>query len=239
MDTVIVTGAAGGMGSAVCRRLLREGAAVVGIDSSWQRLEALTVELGALPFVSLCVDLGAPELLTRLEPLVEGARITGLVNLCGVSLGSPIEALSDEDWAESFAVNATAPMRLARFCAPLMREVGGGSLVNVSSPVGFIGAKKPSYAASKAALQGLTMSLARNLGPDGIRVNLLLPGPTTTFMTSDWSDAKRAAVAASSFLGRLCQPDDVAAVIRFLLSADASYMTGAIVDLTAGSMFTH
>ncbi len=239
METIVVTGAAGGMGVALCQRLLTRGWAVVGLDQSATRLEALASESRGMPFTPVCADLAAPDLLDRLTAPVAGKRVVGLVNLAGISVGSSIDSLTDAAWERSLAVNTTAPMRLAKFCAPLMQAAGGGSIVNVSSPVGLIGAKKPSYAASKGALHGLTMSLARNLGTHGIRVNLLLPGPTITHMTTDWPDERRAAIAASSFLGRLCTPEDVAGVIAFLLSTESSYMTGSVVDLTAGSMFTH
>jgi NAD(P)-dependent dehydrogenase (short-subunit alcohol dehydrogenase family) len=154
-------------------------------------------------------------------------------------MGNDIFHLEDADWLESFAINVSPAMVLARALAPMMAASGGGSIVNVGSPAAIVGARKPSYAASKAALSGLTLSLARNLGPKGIRVNLFLPGPMITPMTEDWPEEKRAAIAASSFLGRLCQPEESAAVIAFLLSPAASYITGAVIDGTAGSMFGH
>jgi NAD(P)-dependent dehydrogenase (short-subunit alcohol dehydrogenase family) len=134
-------------------------------------------------------------------------------------------------------VNVTAPMLLTKACAPRMTGERGGVIVNVSSPVAHVGAKKASYAASKAALHGLTMSSAKALGSKNIRVNTLLPGPTITKMTEDWSEARRASVAQESFLGRLSEPEEVAEMICCLLSDEARYMTGAIVDLTAGSLW--
>lgn len=241
---VIVTGAAGGMGCAVCARLLSEGWTVIAIDSHAERLKSLEDKLhkeapiGKL--TTLEIDLTVPDL----EETVGGSidpttNFTGLVNLAGISVGDTIGRLTDSDWNHSFEVNVSAAMRLSRLCAPLMARSGSGSIVNVSSPVAYIGARKPSYAASKAALIGLTMSLARNLGPDNIRVNILLPGATTTNMTKDWTEEKISAVANSNFLQRMCSPTDVAGVISFLLGDDSSYMTGAVVDLTAGGMVGH
>ncbi|WP_299311920.1 SDR family oxidoreductase, partial [uncultured Halomonas sp.] len=163
----------------------------------------------------------------------------GLVNLVGVSRGKPIEQLEDNDWAASFDINVTPAMRLIRLVAPGMRTAGAGSIVNVGSPVGLVGANKPSYAASKAALHGLTMSAARNLGSSGVRVNLLLPGPTITEMTRDWPEERRRAVAQGTFLKRLCQPEEIADMIAFLLGDRSTYLTGSVIDMTAGSLWGH
>jgi Dehydrogenases with different specificities (related to short-chain alcohol dehydrogenases) len=130
-------------------------------------------------------------------------------------------------------------MRLIRALAPSLQVRGRGSIINVGSPVGVVGARKPQYAASKAALHGLTMSCARAMGKDGVRVNLLLPGPTITRMTQDWSVQQRENVARGSALQRLCLPEEVAATIAFLLGDDSSYITASVVDMTAGSMLGH
>ena len=241
---VIVTGAAGGMGYAVCTRLLTEGWTVVGLDNHTQRLMELKEEIlsKAMPgsLITLEADLTHPGLEERVSEVIDpSAKLSGLVNLAGISIGDSIEQLTDAAWIESFEVNVTAAMRLSRLCAPLMRQSGGGSIVNVASPVAYIGARKPSYAASKAAIIGLTMSLARNLGPSGIRANILLPGATITNMTGDWTEKRRESVARTNFLNRLCTPDEIASVITFLLGSDSSYMTGAVVDVTAGGMVGH
>ena len=157
----------------------------------------------------------------------------------GVSRGGGLNELKDDDWHHAFEVNVTPAMRLTRALAPLLQARGQGSIVNVGSPVGVVGARKPQYAASKAALHGLTMSCARALGKDGVRVNLLLPGPTITRMTEDWSAAQREAVAQGSALKRLCKVEEVAATIAFLLGPDSSYLTASVLDMTAGSMMGH
>ena len=235
----MVTGASGGMGQSLVELLIGSGARVIGLDHNEKRLRKIAEQLNGEYFRPVVVDIGNDGLETFLmDHLDDVSDLRGLVNLAGVSVGDSIDSLTDADWSRSFDVNVTAAMRLTRFCAPLMQKTGG-SIVNVSSPVGFIGARKPSYSASKAALQGLTMSTARNLGSDNIRVNLLIPGTTITFMTEDWPENKRQAIAKESFLGRLCQPDEIARVIRFLLSSDSSYITGSIIDATAGIMFGH
>ena len=242
MKRVIVTGAAGGMGKAVCATLLERGFAVLGLDHNQARIQTLSQQWVEKPFHGHVVELGDSRLEGRVGTMLAEmgwSTLFGLVNLAGVSVGDSLEKLTDQDWDTSLRVNVTAPMVLSRFRAGRMRAYGSGSIVNVSSPVGFIGARKPSYAASKAALTGLTMSAARNLGADNIRVNLLLPGTTLTFMTNDWPAQRQEAVANESFLKRMCTPPEVAGVIAFLLSDDATYMTGSIVDMTAGSMVGH
>ena len=236
--TIIVTGAAGGMGASTCRALTAEGDDVIAIDSDSGVLHQLAAES---PLVHpLAVDLRASELLARVDDaLLALPPVAGLVNMAGISTGHAIEQLDDEAWAHSFDVNVTPAMRLIRALAPRLRERGGGSIVNVGSPVGLIGARKPSYAASKAALHGLTMSCARNLGPDSIRVNLLLPGATMTGMTRDWDHARCAEVARGNFLGRLCTPQEIAGVVAFLLGEASSYITGSVIDMTAGGLWGH
>mgnify|MGYP006421359589 CR=1 FL=1 len=228
------------MGTAVCDLLVQRGYAVIGIDSNTKHLEDLQNQLSSRSFTGIACDLRNPDFAEKLIDTVEQVpALTGLVNLAGISRGNDIEHLLDQDWEASFQVNADAPMKLTRLCVPAMQRAGHGSIVNVSSPVGLIGARKPSYAASKAALLGLTMSLARNLGPYNIRVNMLLPGATITYMTDDWPSERRATVAAGTFLGRLSEPREIATVIAFLISPEASYMTGSVVDVTAGGMVGH
>jgi len=231
-----VTGAAGGMGTALCRLLDARGFDLVAIDHNHDRLKSLGIMLGDRHRL-LEVSVEQPDLSARVEACLTSDPL-GLVNLAGVSLGSVVNDLDEADWRRSFSINVDAPMRLARLCMPRMRQKGG-SIVNVCSPVAFVGARKPAYAASKAALHGLTMSLARDGGPDGIRVNTLLPGATITNLTADWDAAKRQAIADRTFLRRLCTSEEIAEVIAFLLSPAASYLTGSIIDLTAGSIHGH
>lgn len=226
------------MGSATCRYLAQQGWQVLAIDQVSESLQQLCKQT---PNVTpLLADLADPAMTRLVEGALQGMPpVSGLVNMAGISVGNIIDQLDDESWEQSFAVNVSPAMRLIRLLAPTFKAQGGASVVNVGSPVGIVGARKPSYAASKAALHGLTVSCARNLGPSNIRVNLLLPGPTITKMTDDWSQERRSAIAESCFLKRLCTPEEIARMIAFLLGPDASYLTGSVVDMTAGSMWGH
>ncbi len=234
--SVIVTGAAGGMGRECCRYLSSLGWHVLAIDRNTERLSALaSAEISILN-----IDIADPKLVQQVEAkLAELPPVWGLVNLAGISQGDRLNKLTDEDWQRSFDVNVTPAFRLTQALAPLMQKNGGGSIVNVSSPVGYIGANKPSYAASKAAMHGLTMSCARNLGEQQIRVNLLLPGTTITEMTKDWSLQRQQSIAQETLLKRLCTPQEIAEGIAFLLSEHSRYMSGSVLDMTCGSMWGH
>jgi NAD(P)-dependent dehydrogenase (short-subunit alcohol dehydrogenase family) len=235
---VIITGAAGGMGKATCQLLTQHHYQVIAVDHHVDRLIAVKQKIPGLK--TLAIDLTDEHLTTHLQQTLDpNSTLVGLVNMAGISKGNSINQLTDQEWNDSFAINVTPAMQLIRFVAPYMQQQKQGSIINIGSPVGFIGARKPSYAASKAALQGLTMSCARNLGGDRIRVNLLLPGPTMTYMTADWDEQRCQSIADGSFLKRLCTPREIAQVIVFLLGEQSTYITGSIIDMTAGSMYGH
>jgi len=234
---IVVTGAAGGMGRAITQLLL-QNYGVIAIGNNMEKLNSYITEHQS-DLITCEVDFSNHNWIDCMDSLLAEHELYGIVNLAGTSCGDQLEKMSDEDWAYSFAVNVTAPMQLTRWAAPLLKQQKSGSIVNVGSPVGILGARKSSYAASKAALIGLTMSSARELGQSHVRVNLLLPGPTITDMTSDWNEEKRSCIAKGSFLNRLCEPEEVAQMVKFLLSEQNSYMTGAVVDMTAGSMMGH
>lgn len=234
--TVIITGAAGGMGRACCQHLTSLGWHILAIDNVAERL----AQLPKHNITPLCVDLADDALINQVaEALTALPKVWGLVNLAAISKGDDITNLNMADWSTSFAVNVTPAYLLIQHIAPALIANGGGSIVNVTSPVGYIGARKPSYAASKAALHGLTMSCARNLGANNIRVNLLIPGTAITEMTKDWSEEKQAAIAKDTLLKRLCTPEEIAHSVAFLLSEQSSYMTGSILDLSCGGMWGH
>lgn len=214
------------MGASLCRILDNRGYMVLPID---RHSSGLANEL-------VC-ELADTDLPTRLSARLDALPpVSGLANVAGESIGSSLLEASTEEWNSMIETNLTAPMTLAKCLIPSMIERGGGAIVNVGSPVGFVGARKPGYAASKAGLIGLTMTIARQYGKHGIRCNLLLPGATITNMTQDWDQTKRDKIASTSFLGRLCSADDLAEVMAFLLSDTSRCITGAVIDATAGQM---
>lgn len=232
---VVVTGATGGLGKAICERAIRDGYYVLAVGRDFARFSLLADPGSMTPLIA---DLTDPHVGAIVDEAISHlplpVQLCGIVHAAGISVGDEIEEIRDEAWDEAMTVNAGSAMRLVRSLVPRLKQANGASVVFVASPVALIGARKVSYAASKAALLGLNAALALQLGKHGIRVNALLPGPTITGMTQDWDAQKRAQIAAQSPLGRLCTPDEAAAVVSFLLGADASALTGTIIDATGG-----
>lgn len=230
---VIVTGSSSGLGSAV-----------VGLLCSDARFEVFAVDINPPEFETkshfMPTDLSdrnsVEELVSSLSTATNN-DIYAVVNIAGISVGKSIVGMDENDWDKMLQVNLTSPAILISKLQGIM--VDGGRIVNVSSPVSVTGSNKPGYSASKAGMHGLTMSVAKNLGPRNILVNTVFPGPMITGMTQKWSQDKRDSIATESFLGRLTTSEEVANGIKFLLNPETTGITGSILDFTAGSMFTH
>jgi 3-oxoacyl-[acyl-carrier protein] reductase len=234
----IVTGSTAGIGLAVARRLRAEGARVV---TSGRRKDGV----GDLHIAADLTDpVAAEELVAATEAAFGSADC--LVNNVGGTRIRTLEALTDLDWQASFELNLMTAVRTTRAALPGMRERGRGSIVNVSST----SAKRPSasmpdYSVMKAAMLSFSRLIADRYAKDGIRCNAVTPGPTAT---DAWlaaggladqqgnRDEVLAKVGAGRPLGRLAQPDEIAAVIVFLLSERASYVTGAAWSADGGSV---
>jgi gluconate 5-dehydrogenase len=237
----LVTGATRGLGRAAAEALLRAGATVVLSASNRERLEETARALAAegLRASACACDLADPgqveELARRL--LREQARVDVLVNNAGVTFPHALDDYPEAAWRRTFRVNLEAPFQLARLVAPRMRELGGGSIINMTSIGAELGfPDNPAYLAAKGALKQLTRSLAFDLGRHGIRVNNLGPGYFRTDMVSaSWSDPeRRAARAGRTLLGRWGEPEDLAGAILFLASDASRYMTGQDLYVDGG-----
>ena len=234
----IVTGSTGGIGLEVARMLGAEGARVVTSGRRPDGLGELHVQTDlALP--------GQPERLVA-ETAARFGRVDCLVNNVGGSEIKHFEELADEDWEASWQLNVMSAVRAIRAAVPLMRERGGGAIVNVSSTA----AKRPStgmpdYSVTKAALLSLSRLVADLYAKDGIRCNAVTPGPTATQAwlgkggLADQQGARDevlARVAAARPLGRLAEPAEIASVVVFLCSDRASYVTGAAWSADGGTV---
>lgn len=218
--TAIVTGAAAGIGRAVSARLVADGWRVIGVD-----LVDASVPSGEL----LIGDAGDPSLLTRAVKAA-GDRLEGLVCAAGVPPRPPWD--DPGRWEEAIRVDLTAPFTAVRIAWPALRAARG-SVVLVGSIVGTVegSPRSAGYAAAKAGLEGLARSAALVGGPDGVRVNVVAPGPIeTSFDEPLLPPEERADVP----LGRMGSAEEVAGAIAWLLGPDATYVTGSVVRIDGG-----
>jgi NAD(P)-dependent dehydrogenase (short-subunit alcohol dehydrogenase family) len=235
----IITGGAHGMGEAEARLFVREGAAVVIADVLEEMGEAVAADLAAAQGRTLFVrtDVTAEAdwraLITR--TLETYGRLDILVNNAGIS-GSAVGAeLSLEGWNRLMAVNATGVFLGTTLAAEQMAKVGRGSIVNISSIMGFVGAGDghPGYAASKGAVRLLTKAAAVRWGPHGVRVNSVHPGYMPAMLGATNAGGRAAKIALTP-MGRLGEPIEVAYGVLFLASDEASFVTGAELVIDGG-----
>ena len=231
--TSLITGGAQGIGAAVARRLARRGDRVWLADLEDKRAagEGLADDLGG-EFVA--IDVSEPSSVGQVIKGCEGLDV--LVNCAGITIpGEPVDEVSPEHWNAQIAVNLTGTWLCLRAAVASMRPRGWGRIVNLASGLATRGMPgSAAYAASKAGVTGLTRAAAADLAPLGITVNGVSPGYVDTPMTRDFPAALRAARLAEIGMGRFADPDEIAAVVEFLSSEDAGYVTGEIVDVTGG-----
>lgn len=238
---VVVTGAASGMGRATAHMLAGEGAAVGLVDRDAEGLARVTGEISDAGgrAHSVVADLGQDSAPAAAVAEVRDSlgAIDGLVNNAGMSLPAPIDGDDFERiWAATMTVNLTACARFIRAALPDLRREGAGRIVNVASTegLGATGGITP-YTVSKHGVIGLTRSLAVELGPAGVTVNCVCPGPINTGMTATIPDEGKAVFARRrTVLGRYGEPEEVAHATLSLLLPAASYITGAILVVDGG-----
>ncbi len=243
----MVTGAAGGFGRATARRLHEEDASVALWDIDAERVHAFAAELepGGQSVLALAVDVGdsaaVDEAAARTR--AELGPIEILVNNAGVVDAARPWEVSDESWERHFRVNAAGTFYCIRACLPDMRERRYGKIVNIGSLAAQQGrpTTNPSYAASKGAVLGLTVSLARHLGEYGISVNAINPGFIRTDIHDQFSDEQLAPLTADIPLhrrgerGEHGRPEDIAAAVAFLVSPDSDFVSGEYLSVNGAT----
>ena len=235
-QTALVTGASGGIGGAVARALHRQGAAVTLAGTRIAALQALADELGERAHVATAdlADPAAPDGLIRDAEAAMG-RVDILVNNAGITRDTLALRMRDEDWQAVLDVNLTAGFRLIRAALRNMVRRRHGRVICITSVVGVTGNPgQANYAASKAAMIGMAKSIAAEIATRGVTVNCIAPGFIATAMTDKLNDEQRARISAAIPMSRLGTPDDVAAAIAFLASAEAAYITGQTLHVNGG-----
>ena len=233
----MVTGAGRGIGKAIATELACGGGAKVAVlDRDYQKaLEvAADIACGAKGFRIDVIDGAAIEACVE-EVERDLGPIEVLVNNAGITRDNLLVRLTEEQWDQVLEVNLKAAYLTMKAVARGMMKRRSGRIINITSVVGLIGNKgQANYAASKAGLIGLTKSVARELASRNIRVNAVAPGFIETDMTAQLSAEAREALSAQIALGRLGTPEDVAAVVGFLASDAASYITGQVFVVDGG-----
>jgi len=232
----LVTGATGGLGGAIARRLHAQGATVALSGTRVEALETLAKELGERAEITPC-DLSNRDSVEALVPAAE-AKLGGLdilVNNAGVTRDNLFMRLKDEDWDLVLAVNLTAAFRLSRAAVKSMMRRRYGRIVSIGSVVGTSGNPgQGNYAASKAGLIGMSKSLAAEVASRNITVNVVAPGFIESPMTDVLNEKQREGILADVPMGRLGQGADIAAAVAYLASEEAGYVTGQTLHVNGG-----
>jgi 3-oxoacyl-[acyl-carrier protein] reductase len=238
----IVTGGARGIGETIGLTFLREGARVAIIDSDKERLEILRKETVKKhkDVIAIPCDITKSSEVKAMVDQVRNTfgRIDILVNNAGIIRRGTIETVTEEDWDRVIEVNLKGAFNCCKAVAPIMKNQGYGKIVNVTSIAGKMGdiTSAPGYGPSKAGVDALTKTLARQLAQYGINVNSVAPHAIETEMSAQWSEERRREIIASIPLGRLGKPEDVANAVLFLASEEASFITGEILDVNGGAL---
>jgi NAD(P)-dependent dehydrogenase (short-subunit alcohol dehydrogenase family) len=237
-QTVILTGAAGGIGRHVARALVDEGARVGLTDLATDRLDAVARDL-ATPVVTEAFDAADPERFAAFHARVrdELGTVDGLITCAGRWVSKPFDAISVAELDEMLHANVTTAWVACHSVLPTMIERGAGSIVNFASTAGEYGSISPGshYAAAKGAVIALTKSLAREASPHGVRVNAISPGPTDTVALGAATPEQKAAAGARTLFNRLGRPEEIAAGCVYLVSDMSSFVTGTVLQVNGGS----
>jgi 3-oxoacyl-[acyl-carrier protein] reductase len=234
----IVTGGSGGIGLACARALVGEGARVVLGDLDADGLARAAAELGESSAEAVAADVSKPDDAERLVDIAleRFGRLDILVASAGIHRATRLDELSPEEWDLLLAVNLRGVFLTAQAALRVLVPQRSGRIVTIGSLAGQVGglAASAAYAASKGGVIALTKSIARFAGPHGVTANCVNPGIIDSPMTANWSRDDLARLGASTPLGRIGTPEEVAAVVLFLASAAASYVHGAHVDVNGG-----
>lgn len=240
----IVTGGASGIGAAIVERLAGEGARVAIADKNLQSARQLTAKLNASgqPAIAVAVDVASLQSVKSMidEVVADLGGLDVLVNNAGIvhPQDSDGEATTEEAWDATLAVNLKSVYLCSKFAIPIIERSGGGAIINIASIVGLLGScpAQIAYTASKGGMIALSRELAITLARRGIRVNAVCPGVTATAMGKFFVQDPTAFELRRQHIpmGRMAEPEEVAATVAFLASDDAGYITGVALPVDGG-----
>lgn len=241
MKTAVVTGASRGIGAACAVAMAKNGYNVVlGYKNNKERAEKLAeVLVSGYGIAALAVKADV-SVSAEAEALIEVGyknfgRIDVLVNNAGIAQQKLFTDITDEDWQEMIGTNLTGAFNCSRAAAKYMISAKRGSIVNISSMWGQVGAScEVHYSAAKAGLIGMTKALAKELAPSDVRVNCICPGVISTDMMADFDDETVSSLVEETPIGRLGKPKDIADAVAFLCSDEASFITGQVLGVNGG-----
>jgi NAD(P)-dependent dehydrogenase (short-subunit alcohol dehydrogenase family) len=236
----LVTGGSGGIGKATAIILADRGADVAVLARSENQIQSTANEITektgrpCLPLAGDVSDYG--QMQDRFAKLMDRfGRLDILINCAGINNPKPILETSIDEWQEVINVNLTGVFICCKLGSEIMVNQREGTIVNVSSVQSRVGGRSAQYSASKAGVEGLTRSLARQLADFGIRVNAVAPGSTETNLAKKyWSQSTREKLIRETLLRRIAQPEEIARVIVFVASREGSYVTGSTVHVNGG-----
>ena len=234
--TALVTGASGGIGSAICQALAAQGARLAVSGSNVEKLEAFRASLGG-DHVAIPCNLSEKDSVEALVPaaLEKLSKIDILVNNAGVTRDNLTMRMKDEEWDDVIRINLDSTFRLMRAATKPMMKARFGRIITITSVVGTTGNPgQANYAASKGGLTAMTKAIAQELASRNVTANCVAPGFIATAMTDSLPDAQKEALNARIPMGRMGEGADIGAAVAYLASKEASYVTGQTIHVNGG-----
>jgi len=235
----LITGAGQGIGQACAEVFASQGAQLVLMDKNPENLERVADKVGksgnkVITCTLDLTDLGS--LRSEIEKIQSMGLVDILVNNAGFDRPGTTARINIEGFEAVLGIHLVVPLFLIQLLLPLMRSVRWGRIINISSMYGLVGGKgEVAYSTAKAGVIGLTKSIAKEVGSDGVTVNVVLPGLTRTpAIENNMAERYKEMIIAETPLGRIAEPEEVAKVIAFLASDDASFITGVALPISGG-----
>ncbi len=234
---VLITGASRGIGKAIAKRFAKEGHFVIGTATTEKGAELINEYLHDTGGIGRVLDVRNPEQIDALFEEIESVygSVQVLVNNAGITKDGLLMRMEKDAWNDVLEVNLTSVYRISKRAIRGMMKARKGRIINISSVIAQMGnAGQANYAAAKAGMEGFTRALAREIGSRQVTVNCVAPGLIETDMTDELDERLINSMLDAVPIGRLGQPEDVSAVVSFLASDEASYITGAVIPVNGG-----